>query len=179
MPSLPSQDGKWYEAYLAEKARADAAQEAANRMRTEMEHQASRANEAGWDRDALAIHITTLRRAVIVLMADAHSDGVYEAGEKALAATLDTKLPLLAKDNAGMRYSIEGIVVRAAEYLKRDGEHASGLGAMLRDEVLKHLRELASRYYAGDIAVVDEFLQLYAIGESERTALVEHRKERV
>ncbi len=47
-------------ALAAEKARMDAAQDAVNRMRTEMEHQALRANEAGWDRGALAAQVAEL-----------------------------------------------------------------------------------------------------------------------
>ena len=31
--------------------------------------------------------------------------------------------------------------------------------------MLKHLDEMADRYYAGDIAAVDEFLQLYCLDE--------------
>lgn len=30
-------------------------------------------------------------------------------------------------------------------------------------EMLRHLEELATRYYAGDALVVDEFLQLYCL----------------
>ena len=37
-----------------------------------------------------------------------------------------------------------------------------------RAKMLAHLEELAVRYYAGDITVVDEFLQLYCIGENAR-----------
>jgi hypothetical protein len=33
-----------------------------------------------------------------------------------------------------------------------------------------HLEELARAYYAGNIQIVDEFLQLYCIGEAERSA---------
>ena len=53
---------------------------------------------------------------------------------------------------ANPRVSIKGLI---ANYAKR--------GTM--DELLKHLREVATRYYAGDVAVVDEFLQLYCLDD--------------
>jgi hypothetical protein len=37
-----------------------------------------------------------------------------------------------------------------------------------RAKMCEHLEELAVRYYAGDVTVVDEFLQLYCIGENAR-----------
>ena len=33
-------------------------------------------------------------------------------------------------------------------------------------EMLKHLQEVGRRFYAGDIKVVDEFLQLYCLDEN-------------
>ena len=42
----------------------------------------------------------------------------------------------------------------------------------LRGEIARNLEELGSRYYAGDLAAVDEFLQCFSIGREERAALV-------
>jgi hypothetical protein len=42
----------------------------------------------------------------------------------------------------------------------------------MRREMATHLEEVAHRYYAGDVAVVDEFLQLYCFGEEARKAVV-------
>jgi len=39
----------------------------------------------------------------------------------------------------------------------------------------RHLEEMGRRYYAGDVAAVDEFLQLYCIAESERATVVAER----
>lgn len=69
---------------------------------------------------------------------------------------------LLAKDHAGMR-------VNGLRYLKQ----SSGQGySYMRRGMAKHLEELGRRYYAGDVAVVDEFLQLYCIAETERAELI-------
>lgn len=42
----------------------------------------------------------------------------------------------------------------------------------LRGEIARNLEELGRRYYAGDLAAVDEFLQCFSIGREERAALV-------
>ena len=67
-------------------------------------------------------------------------------------------LPLAAK-RTGMRISADGILGRI-----RDGRYSCelrfGCGEMLR-----HLEEMAGRFYAGDIAAVDEFLQLYCLDD--------------
>lgn len=78
---------------------------------------------------------------------------------------------VFARDHQGMKCSAEGLLVRCAKIVEcsPDG-HAAGYGFMLRDQLLKHLQELARRYYAGEVAVVDEFLQLYSIGEAQRKA---------
>lgn len=74
------------------------------------------------------------------------------AGEKALGE-------ILAKTHAGMKISASGIlgrIARGAYY----SELNFGCGEMLR-----HLEEMASRFYAGDIKAVDEFLQLYDLDD--------------
>jgi hypothetical protein len=42
----------------------------------------------------------------------------------------------------------------------------------MRAEMARNLKEMAQRFYSGDLAAVDEFLQLYCIGETERAAVV-------
>jgi hypothetical protein len=74
-----------------------------------------------------------------------------------------TAVPLAAK-HQGMRISAAGMLNRVGGRLQ--------FGAR---EMLKHLEEMATRYYAGDIAAVDEFLQLYCLDEKrpEQRAAVE------
>jgi hypothetical protein len=62
-------------------------------------------------------------------------------------------VPLAAR-HYGLCISARGLLVRVGGHLK--------VGAR---EMLKHLEEMATRYYAGDIAAVDEFLQLYCLDE--------------
>ena len=62
-------------------------------------------------------------------------------------------VPLAAK-HQGMCISAPGLLTRVGGHLK--------FGAR---EMLKNLEEMADRYYAGDISVVDEFLQLYCLDE--------------
>gem|GEM_PF-1483132 len=74
-----------------------------------------------------------------------------------------TAVPLAAK-HQGMCISAQGLLARVRGRLQ--------FGAR---EMLKHLEEMADRYYAGDISVVDEFLQLYCLDEKrpEQRAAVE------
>ena len=62
-------------------------------------------------------------------------------------------VPLAAK-HQGMCISAPGLLMRVGGHLKGGAR-----------EMLKHLEEMATRYYAGDIAAVDEFLQLYCLDE--------------
>jgi hypothetical protein len=48
----------------------------------------------------------------------------------------------------------------------------------MRREMARHLEEMGRRYYTGDVAAVDEFLQLYCIAESERAAVVAEQAKR-
>lgn len=74
-----------------------------------------------------------------------------------------TKMPapfiLLAKKHEGVRVSGSGVLGRI-----RDGRYHDRLDFMC-GEMLRHLEEMASRYYAGDITAVDEFLQLYCFDD--------------
>ena len=69
--------------------------------------------------------------------------------------------PPLAQTHTGMR-------VCARRILTENGRGYSGM----RKEMAAHLEEVARRYYAGDVAVVDEFLQLYCFGEQARKRLL-------
>lgn len=67
---------------------------------------------------------------------------------------------LLGATHSGMKISAAGILGRI-----RDGRYFKGLnygcGVMLG-----HLQEMASRFYAGDVKAVDEFLQLYCLDDA-------------
>lgn len=64
---------------------------------------------------------------------------------------------ILAPDHKGMM--IEGLRVLRQNF---SGAH------YIRKEMAGHLEEVAQRFYAGDVTVVDEFLQLYRIGDKHR-----------
>ena len=66
------------------------------------------------------------------------------------------KVPLAA-DHQGLR-------AQGSAFLTRNGRGFTGK----RAQMAAHLEELATRFYAGDLAVVDEFLQLYCFGEESR-----------
>ncbi len=69
---------------------------------------------------------------------------------------------LLAPEKKGMR-------VNGVRYLRQ----SKGVGyADMRRMMAAHLEDLAREYYAGNITIVDEFLQLYCIGESDRANCV-------
>ena len=61
---------------------------------------------------------------------------------------------LLAEKHHGMKISAPGILRRVGGHLKPGAQ-----------EMLKHLNEMASRFYAGDVKAVDEFLQLYCLDD--------------
>ena len=69
--------------------------------------------------------------------------------------------PPLADVHTGMR-------VCARRILTENGRGYKGM----REEMARHLEEVATRYYAGDVAVVDEFMQLYCFGEAARRKVV-------
>ena len=68
--------------------------------------------------------------------------------------------PVLGPKHEGLRLDASGVLGRI-----RDGQfhdfHKFACGEMLR-----HLEEMAKRYYSGDIVAVDEFLQLYCLDET-------------
>ena len=65
----------------------------------------------------------------------------------------------LADQHKGMKISARGILGRI-----RDGKYFAELNIGC-GEMLRHLEEMAERFYAGDIRVVDEFLQMYCLDE--------------
>jgi len=81
-------------------------------------------------------------------------------------STEQVKVPLAAK-HQGMRVEASGFLST-----QRRGS------AMFCRMMLGHLEELARCYYSGDIAAVDEFLQLYCLGEADRKLAVERNQSR-
>ena len=77
---------------------------------------------------------------------------------------LDARI-LLADDHNGMR-------ANGTRLLYENHRGYTGMRKGMAD----HLREMAARFYSGDIKAVDEFLQLYCFGESDRKALAAVKK---
>ena len=77
---------------------------------------------------------------------------------------------ILAKDHTGFRICYSGMLKQARVALSQ-GRVEPSLAEMLR-YLEDHLTELGRRWYAGDTSAVDEFLQLYAIEDEARDALV-------
>ena len=79
-------------------------------------------------------------------------------------------LPLGPK-HKGMRMCARGLLKNASAWLPRDrtGERWT------LEQLSEHLTELGRRFYAGDVLVVDEFLQLYALDSDRQNHAVEHR----
>ena len=70
---------------------------------------------------------------------------------------------ILAKKHTGMRISADGCLGRISSG-RAAKCHKVGAGDLLR-----HLHEMADRYYAGDAEVVDAFLQLYCLDDKRPT----------
>lgn len=68
-------------------------------------------------------------------------------------------------DRPGMKVSLAGVITRLPGATKAD---MKGYNWVL-SEHLKHMREMARRYYAGDTDVVDEFLQLYDLDDTRKS----------
>lgn len=84
-------------------------------------------------------------------------EGAAAVGESAVQCLV--MHDLLADKHTGMRISASGVLLRVGGRLK--------FGAQQMHE---HLQEMASRYYAGDIRAVDEFLQLYCLDDNRPSA---------
>jgi len=77
---------------------------------------------------------------------------------------------LIGPEHTGMRVDYRGLLLQSQAALQR-GFKEPGLAEMLR-QLQGHLKELGQRWYAGDVAVVDEILQLYCIEKAARENLV-------
>ena len=73
---------------------------------------------------------------------------------------------LLAKRHTGMKISCSGLLGRLANGQRMRSDHRRALG-----EMLEHLEAMAKGYYEGNVTVVDEFLQLSNLGQSERESI--------
>ena len=65
---------------------------------------------------------------------------------------------LLSNDHTGMRVNLEGYLLRN-NYVKESA---------VLEHLYRHIEEMGRQYYAGNITIVDEFLQLYCVCEYER-----------
>lgn len=72
---------------------------------------------------------------------------------------------ILAPDHKGMKIDYRGALKEARRVLRRD---FGAISAHMLEELEKHLTEMGERFYAGDTAAVDEFLQLYCIARDKR-----------
>lgn len=68
---------------------------------------------------------------------------------------------LLGPDHKGMRVSASGLLGRIRDKWKMEDHQRYVAG-----ELLRHLEELAERFYGGDVKAVDEFLQLYDLDDN-------------
>lgn len=68
---------------------------------------------------------------------------------------------MLAPKHTGMKVSAEGMLGRI-----RDGWAVDESLRYTCGELLDHLKQLGQRFYAGDVKVVDEFLQLYSLDDN-------------
>lgn len=88
------------------------------------------------------------------------------AAETAFAAGQRVGVALLSAEHTGMRVDYQGLFKQARDGLRREPV----LAEMLR-QFQDHLTELGRCWYAGDTAVVDEFLQLYCVEREARAAI--------
>lgn len=81
--------------------------------------------------------------------------------------TQHTPGPALATNHMGMRVDYQGMLRQSRRAL---GRSEPALAEMLR-QFQEHIKELGQRYYQGDAACVDEFLQLYCVEHDARAAI--------
>lgn len=74
----------------------------------------------------------------------------------------------LSADHKGMKVSYFGLLRQCSVVVTRAGEHGR---AELLSQLADCLKEMGQRYYAGDVAAVDEFLQTWAIAPDARAVL--------
>lgn len=76
------------------------------------------------------------------------------------------QVQLLATKHTGMRVDYRGLFKQSRAALRNE----PALAEMLR-QFQDHLTELGERWYSGDVAVVDEILQLYCVESDARAAI--------
>jgi hypothetical protein len=84
------------------------------------------------------------------------------------AAQQERQAPVLAADHKSMRVDYTGLLRQVVNACEHAGETAQ---AFMVQELQRNMQELGQRYYAGDVKVVDEFLQLYCVEKEARAAL--------
>ena len=84
------------------------------------------------------------------------------AGAKPQPVASPQAIPF-AEDYKGPRVNYHGMLARCAR-------SAGGMHGELLRQMQEHLTDLGQRFYDGDLAVVDEFLQFYCIGGGARSA---------
>jgi len=68
----------------------------------------------------------------------------------------------LSKKHTGMKVSMDGVLSRI---VNGNGQVRKDQRYML-ESILEHLKQTATRFYAGDISAVDEFFQLYCLDDN-------------
>ncbi len=72
---------------------------------------------------------------------------------------------LLGQKHTGMRVSASGLLGRIAR-----GERPNKGTRYMLGELLNHLQQVGREYYAGNVTIVDEFLQCYALDDNRPNA---------
>lgn len=83
----------------------------------------------------------------------------------AQACRLERPAVPLAPPHKGMRVNLNGGLEEVIRALKASRQ---GSTAFTIEELRGHIAELGKRFYGGDLAVVDEFLQLYHVAQDKR-----------
>lgn len=78
-----------------------------------------------------------------------------------------TQRPVLADTHQGMRVDYTGLLGQVRREIARQAPAHSEMLRQFQD----HIKEMGKRYYAGDTASVDEFLQLYCVEREARAAI--------
>lgn len=99
---------------------------------------------------------------------DARADAFHAARDASHAGAAQDDIRLSA-DHKGMRVDYSGLLKQAQNALAY-GIKEPALSEMLR-QFREHLGELGQRWYAGDVTVVDEILQLYCVSSAARAAI--------
>jgi len=82
---------------------------------------------------------------------------------------MKTDRELLAPDHTGMKVDYLGLLNQVRSALEH-GSKEPGFAELVR-QFTHHFQELGQRWYAGDLTVVDELLQLYCVEPEARKAL--------